>query len=254
MSEIVITPWSIIHLENEKKGGKAMRYVRHRHHKETYSLTSWRVCESADGPVLEGHLHKRPGYPEGIMIMTSTIESRTIQPEGILFKTANSSYFCRFLDHSLSSCPLLMDQPEGEHLTELVRKLRRNHYSDFIQANRIKEARVISICSCECSYIRWIAHIENEEVHTFDPGQEQFGSRFELSFSNDYSCNMRQLSDFYAAFRFEKPISSHLPVYVENAGNLPMTISIPDDPGSCTIKPGEIRQVDMKESRMLIAV
>ena len=232
-----------------------MRTIRHRHRRETYSLANWRIAESAEGLMIEGHLHGRFGFPEGVMIGTSDIESFRILPNGIVFRTANSTYFGRLSDYCLSSRSLrFLDDEAAEHLEGRVKELRNEHYAPILEKKEIENARILSICCCEYSYIRWVAEISSGEVKTFDPGYETFESRFELSFGNDNTCDVRRISDLHSALHLDSSAASEIPVYVENAGTCPMTISVTETGQDLTIAPGEIRLVERSHRPLRIAV
>ena len=67
-----------------------------------YKLNHWGVVRISDAVAASGNLHCRLGYPDGVEVQTSFIQSWDLCQDNVILYTTNSVYRCPLKEHVIS--------------------------------------------------------------------------------------------------------------------------------------------------------
>lgn len=210
----------------------------------TYTIKHWKVIELEDGIALEGHLHGREGYPEGIHIRTSIIKGYEETDNGIMFMTRNSRYLGAYEDYLFGSDTLkYLDCAKAPANTSEAQKKRELRYKSFLKDNRLPEAYILCWNGCECPYLKWTALLsrENANIHELTETRYQAAASIPL-FAGGF-LTMRGSAFSETALRLSDMPGKDCPVFIENTGEKALYFHVGNRAETVCVRPGEITQI-----------
>lgn len=208
---------------------------------EIYTLKHWNLVKTPDGLSLEGHLHRRNGFPDGVKISTSTITEWFDHHDSLMFQTENSNYYCTLSDCIADRSILFLH--DGQKLLDrlnAIEKERQKYYHTLLEHHSWKEAAILSWCGADFPYLKWIAYVSPDEIR-IDKIDES--SRFRLMISADTGelSNARlHMEDHAPGFLRD----SGCPLYIENTGSKAIYYDTDETKAPVCILPGELVRIN----------
>lgn len=215
-----------------------------------FRLNHWKLVYWGEKIAAEGHLHGRPGYPEGVEIRTSMISSWEMEGEEILLHTANSTYRCalseyKWSDDSIELLKSLNRGPDGGivRVREMIlhkREEMNRRYSELAGESSLKDCTILRWHGCDLPYIQCVITCVDGTVEMDDLLYS--GAEIRCSVTLGGSMELAVTPGNETAQDFHRFGGAGLPVFVENSGDTEIKASL-GGKRSVTVKPGEIVRV-----------
>ena len=223
-----------------------------------FTLNHWTLYYGPDGVQLVGHLHDRPGFPDGVRICTSVLCDWSLCECALLFETKNSSYRCALSEYvrESGSLPLLekfggADSPVWFHNVErIIGELDKNQserYRAFFAGNALPQALLLCWQGCDTPYLKRIVtklnpgrFTDRDTLVIDDAPAAQLESVCEISFDAGRRISV-SASPLMPCRRLRSfGVDEKAPVLIENDGG--SVLFFPTKTGRpLMVKPGEIR-------------
>ena len=219
--------------------------------RRTYRLNHWSLVYADEAVAAEGCLHGRPGYPEGVEILTSVISSWDLEGEEILLHTENSNYRCALSEYKWSndSVELLrnLDSHSGVSISrvkELIRhrseeEIRR--YRELIGQSGLEECSILCWHGCDLPYMKRMITCCEGRVELDDLLYDSADILCSVMLAGDAELRVSSAGQPSQYFR---RLGGDLgwPVLVENSGDREITAGFRGG-RQVSVRPGEIVRV-----------
>lgn len=147
--------------------------------KNSYIMKHWMLVKGSDGIAVQGHLHERLGFPEGVEVMTSGILDWKLRGTELLFETANSIYKADLYEYISESNSIYYLFEKGdecarkqwENLSEVYNRIRKEKEDDyqsfFLEMN---ETTGVLMCwqGCDMPYISRTVDFSQQTIAVHD--------------------------------------------------------------------------------------
>lgn len=209
-----------------------------------FTLKHWQVVDLGGMLVLEGHLHKRFGYPEGIHIRTSEITDWYRDGARIFFHTVNSCYACSLEEYILDGDSLsLLNDPSLAGISNETLDVRLVHYADFIVDNWNGPAVLMNWDGCDCSYLKWTATLKDGIMEYEEKTEAQMETAAQLRLDDGKSVTLTCASSPAACILLPEKTGDEIPLYIENSGNRVLTVTLSGTGIPAYVPPGYLAKV-----------
>ena len=159
--------WNMVPAAKEELPGEILT--------DAYTLNHWRLIDLGEGIALEGHIHGRSGFPEGLQISTSFVSCWYQTEDHFYFATSNSAYACSKADYILDSNSLaLLEDADADALAKEISDNRKKRYLSILKDNLLKGGVFLNWCGCDSPYLKWTAYAAEDLVEFEDNGATCF--------------------------------------------------------------------------------
>jgi len=211
---------------------------------EAFTLNHWRLIDMGEGIALEGHIHGRSGFPDGLQISTSFINCYHQKGSCFYFESSNSVYACRMSEYMLESDSIaLLEQIAADSFTERVAFDRKKHYAGILREKQCREGVFLNWCGCDTSYLKWTAYAADGQIEFEDNDITRFEASavFTLNGNNEIavSCSSTPRSKLF----LPALAGENCPVFIENSGTKPLRVILGKNKRPLFVQPGSCAAV-----------
>ena len=147
--------------------------------KKTYTMKHWMLVKGSDGIAVQGHLHDRVGFPEGVEVVTSGIVGWNHKGTELLLETENSVYkadLYEYITESNSIFFLAEDDDENtrkqwKSLSEVYGRIRdekEDDYQSFFHEKNEKKGVLMCWQGCDMPYMSRTVDFSQQTVTVHD--------------------------------------------------------------------------------------
>ena len=213
-----------------------------------FTLKHWQLIDMGDGISVEGHLYGRPGYPDGLQISSSYINSWFREDDHLYIRTENSTYACALQEYILNSDSLyLLDDVSLEQRTSEIEELRCLYYYEVIKEKGLQNAVIVSWNGCDVPYLNRIVYAANGRLDIDEQASAGFEAVTTLSVSAGNPLSLRCSSRPYSRLMFPNGNdgSEETQLFIENSGTKEIRMTLSGRRRPHRLHPGECIPVKM---------
>ena len=214
---------------------------------KTYLLNHWIFNNDGQGISLEGHLHGRPEFPDGIAIRTSYIEEASGLGNDLFVMTQSSYYRCPVAGYRGTGRSLIFSEgilTGADRFRELAlaeEKRKEEYCRSVFKKYSPKESVLYAVNGCHNPYTEWIASYcrgqLNIEKECLQRNQLVTGMIRDSSSFSPILCEANYNDDI----RYGAEYADIQNILIENTGNT--TLRILAGGPEFLVEPGEIREI-----------
>lgn len=211
---------------------------------DAYTLNHWRLIDLGEGVALEGHIHGRSGFPDGLQISTSFVSRWYQTDECFYFATANSAYRCSKAEYILESSSLAMlEDLDADEAAARIADERKPRYLSIMKDNLLKNGIFLNWCGCESPYLKWIAYVSEGQVDFDDSGVANFKASARFTMTEGRQLSITCSSSSRSGVLLPSLATDDCPVFIENSGNRSLTAELGFGKRPLFIQPGSFTAV-----------
>ena len=190
---------------------------------DAYTLNHWKLIDLGEGVSLEGHIHGRTEFPDGLQISTSFLIRYYRTEQGFYFETANSGYFCRMQEYILDSHSLpLLEGLADDELSGDIETARKKRCRNLLEQEGLGGAVFLNWCGCDSPYLKWTAYADDSHVEIDDNGAVSFETSAAFMLSENGELSVFCTSSPRSRIHLTSLASEACPVFIENSGTKPL--------------------------------
>ncbi len=211
---------------------------------DAYTLNHWRLTDLSDGIALEGHIHGRSGFPDGLQISTSFVSCWYQTEDRFYFATANSAYACRKAEYILESSSLaLLEELDADALAEEIAENRKQRYLSLLRDNVLTGGVFLNWCGCDSPYLKWTAYAAEDQVEFEDNGASYFEASARFIMKEGKQLSVCCSSSSRSGILVPSLAADNCPVFIENSGTRPLTVDMGTERRPLYVQPGSFSSV-----------
>ena len=207
-----------------------------------YTLKHWSLVYLGDKVAASGNLHDRPGYPNGVEIRSSVINSWELRDDTVFLFTENSIYRCSPKEHVLSGESLsLLNQVfcrsgnSVEDLNDIIWSVtetevlqRRRALTSILSEKSTDEMPDSCVLfrweGCDLPYLKQVVHYEKGQIRIDDLPHARQAYRSGIALSEFTSLNVSTSNEKSRYFYFFS--DEQHPILVENTGDQTVYVNV----------------------------
>lgn len=209
-----------------------------------YTLNHWRLIDLGEGVALEGHIHGRSGFPDGLQISTSFVSCWYQTEDCFYFATSNSAYACSKAEYILESNSLaLLEKINADVITEKISEDRKERYLSILKDNLLKAGVFLNWCGCDSPYLKWTAYAAEGQVEFEDSGATFFEASARFMLKEGPQLSIRCSSSSRSGILLPLLATDDCPVFIENSGTRSLTAELGTGKRPLYVQPGGLTAV-----------
>ena len=207
--------------------------------KNAFTLNHWRLIDMGEGASLEGHIHGRTDFPDGLPISTSFLLQYYRQDDCLYFETSNSMYACSLQEYILESNSIaLLEQIDADSLAQKIAETRRQHYLSILKEQHLTAGIFLNWCGCDSPYLKWTVCAADGEVEIRDNGATSYEALAIFRINENNALSIGCTSSLRSGAFLTSAASENCPVFIENSGSMPLLAVIGNDSKPLCVQPG----------------
>ena len=207
-------------------------------YKEAFTLNHWRLIDLGEGISLEGHIHGRSDFPDGLQISTSFLSRYYRKGDCLYFETSNSVYACSLQEYMLESHSIaLLEQIDADALTAEIAEDRKQRYISILKEQNLTAGIFLNWCGCDTPYLKWTACAADGEVKFEDNGAASYETSAMFMINENNALSIGCSSSPRSRAFLPSIANERCPVFIENSGSKPLRAVIGNDNMPLFVRP-----------------